>query len=81
MAKRYEFTYFLKEKLYDVTDSIDGSLGSEELDENDIILEDEVNNLKRKLPSVKYADVSKIGYEIALNFKAKKLPIENVEKV
>ena len=50
------------------------------MDENDIQLEDETKQYTKKLASVQFCDVEKIGYEIALNFKAKKLPIEDVEK-
>ena len=50
------------------------------MDVNDIRLEDETKETTKKLPSVNFKDVEKIGYEIALNFKAKKLPIEEVEK-
>lgn len=50
------------------------------MDEDDIRLEDETKEYTKKLPSVKFDDVEKIGYEIALNFKAKKKPIEEVEK-
>jgi len=75
------FIDFLNEKLDDeATESIDGSLGSEDMDVNDIQLEDETKATTKRLPSVNFKDVEKIGYEIALNFKAKKLPIEEVEK-
>jgi len=75
------FIDFLTEKLEDdPTDSVEGSLGSEEMDLNDIQLEDETKSTSKKLPSVKFRDVEKIGYEIALMFKAKQLAIEDVEK-
>jgi hypothetical protein len=81
LKKKYVFIDFLNEKLDDeATESIDGSIGSEDMDVNDIQLEDETKETTKKLPSVNFNDVKKIGYEIALNFKAKKLPIEEVEK-
>lgn len=50
------------------------------MDEDEIQLEDETKKQTRKLPTVKFDDVEKLGYEIALNFKAKKLQSEEVEK-
>jgi hypothetical protein len=41
MEKKYEFNYFLTEKLYDVTDSIEGSLGSEDINMDEVQLEEE----------------------------------------
>ena len=81
LEKKFVFIDFLNEKMDDeATDSINGSIGSEDMDENEIQLEDETKKFTKKLPSVQFCDVEKIGYEIALNFKAKKLPIEEVEK-
>ena len=55
MAKKYEFTYFLTEKLYEVTDSIDGSLGSEDMDPDDIRLEKDIHlKVKKRLPIVNF---------------------------
>jgi len=36
MEKKYEFNLFLTEQLYEITDSIEGSIGSEEADLNEI---------------------------------------------
>ena len=81
LHKKYVFIDFLNEKLeQEGTESIEGSLGSESMDENEIQLEDETKRQTKKLPTVKFDDVEKIGYEIALNFKAKKLTSEEVEK-
>ncbi len=36
MEKKYEFNHQVSRKLYEITDSIEGSIGSEEADLNEI---------------------------------------------
>ena len=52
------------------------------MDEDDIDLEIEipVDGMK-KVQRVEFKDVKQTGFEIALRFKSKKLPLEEVEKV